>query len=145
MISPSAHTRTQEDIDCYKVEPYVIAADVYGAEPHIGRGGWTWYTGSAGWIYRVAIESILGLSIKGGDTILIQPCIPDDWEGYEISYRDPVSESTYHIKIINPHRCSAKIISATLDLTPIAISENTALIPMRSKKKTHHVIITLGS
>ncbi len=145
MISPSAHTRTQKEIDCYKVEPYVIAADVYGAEPHIGRGGWTWYTGSAGWIYKVAIESILGLSIKRGDTIVIQPCIPDEWEGYEIIYRDPVCDSIYHITIQNPNQCSAKIISATMDLIPLTMINNAAHIPLTSKKETHHVVITMGS
>ena len=65
-----------------RVEPYVVAADVYGEPPHTGRGGWTWYTGSAGWMYRICLESVLGLTLAGGDELRVAPCIPDAWPGF---------------------------------------------------------------
>ncbi len=86
MINPINHGRSESEIAIYKAEPYVIAADVYGAAPHTGRGGWTWYTGSAGWMYQLIIESLLGLHLKG-DTLRIEPCIPDDWKGFSMTYR----------------------------------------------------------
>ena len=73
MLSPITHGRTPEEVEVYRAEPYVIAADVYGVAPHVGRGGWTWYTGSAGWMYRVALESLLGLTIVGGDAARAPP------------------------------------------------------------------------
>ena len=86
-------------IDIYKVEPYVVAADVYTAKGHLGRGGWTWYTGSASWMYRVALESILGFQQRG-DMLFIEPCIPASWKEFTIEYR--VGASTYEITIENP-------------------------------------------
>ena len=75
LINPIYHATTAEEVQRYKVEPYVVCADVYGAAPHTGRGGWTWYTGAASWLYRVAIESILGFQLRG-DTLRVEPCIP---------------------------------------------------------------------
>ncbi|MGY0633058.1 GH36-type glycosyl hydrolase domain-containing protein [Luteimonas sp. A478] len=91
MINPIHHGDTAERIATYKVEPYVVAADVYAVEPHVGRGGWTWYTGSAGWMYRLVVESLLGLRLEG-DTLRLSPCIPPDWPGYRVRYcyRDTV-------------------------------------------------------
>src|SRR5690606_18127338 len=86
MINPLTHGRTPEEVATYKVEPYVVAADVYTAEGQLGRGGWTWYTGSASWLYRVALETILGFT-KRGDTLLLEPRVPGDWPGYTIEYR----------------------------------------------------------
>jgi cellobiose phosphorylase len=86
MINPLTHSRTPEEVATYKVEPYVVAADVYTAEGHLGRGGWTWYTGSASWMYRVGLEGILGL-VKRGDTLAIEPRAPAAWEEYAIDYR----------------------------------------------------------
>jgi cellobiose phosphorylase len=79
MLSPVSHGSTLHDVAVYQVEPYVIAADVYGAEPHVGRGGWTWYTGSAGWYYWVALESVLGFQLINGNTLRVQPRIPHHW------------------------------------------------------------------
>src|SRR4029079_14187531 len=76
MLSPVVRGGTPHGVDVYQVEPYVIAADVYGVAPHVGRGGWTWYTGSAGWMFRVALESILGVTLEHGDTLVLRPCIP---------------------------------------------------------------------
>jgi cellobiose phosphorylase len=86
MINPINHATTQEEVERYKVEPYVMAADVYALSPHIGRGGWTWYTGSAGWMYRLIVESILGLRLEI-DKMFISPRIPSHWESYKIYYR----------------------------------------------------------
>ena len=86
MINPINHGSTREKIDVYKAEPYVMAADIYSREPHIGRGGWTWYTGSASWMYRLIIESILGLDLQI-DRLFFKPCLPPDWEHFKIHYR----------------------------------------------------------
>lgn len=89
MILPVAHTSTREDTDCYKTEPYVAVADIYGEAPHVGRGGWTWYTGSSGWLYRVGLESVLGITLREGNTLQFQPCVPNDWDAYAVRYRLP--------------------------------------------------------
>src|SRR5207244_4039409 len=78
------HAHTRDGVDVYRVEPYVGVADIYGVPPHVGRGGWTWYTGSAGWMFRVALESVLGVTLEGGDTLRVAPCIPDTWSGFKV-------------------------------------------------------------
>ncbi len=90
MINPVHHGRTPAEVAAYKVEPYVVAADVYGVAPHTGRGGWSWYTGSAGWMYRLIIESLLGLQLENdhrGARLRVHPCIPADWQGFSVVYR----------------------------------------------------------
>jgi cellobiose phosphorylase len=99
MISPITHGSGDDRIDVYKVEPYVMAADVYFGEPHQGRGGWTWYTGSAGWMYRLIMESLLGLRVEG-EVLYIEPVLPPDWEGYSLSYRH--RETDYQITVHAP-------------------------------------------
>jgi cellobiose phosphorylase len=96
MINPVNHGKTREKITTYKVEPYVVAADVYAVAPHRGRGGWTWYTGSAGWMYRLILESLLGLRLEV-DKLRFAPCLPSDWESFKIHYR--YRETFYHITI----------------------------------------------
>ncbi|HET6603087.1 MAG TPA: glucoamylase family protein [Xanthomonadaceae bacterium] len=86
MINPVNHGRSARDIETYKVEPYVVAADVYAVPPHVGRGGWTWYTGSSGWMYRLIVESLLGVQ-RQGDSLRLAPCIPGDWDEYVVRYR----------------------------------------------------------
>jgi cellobiose phosphorylase len=100
IINPVNHARSPEEVARYKVEPYVIAADVYALSPHIGRGGWTWYTGSAGWMYRLIIESLLGLRLET-DKLYIEPCIPADWNACKIHYR--YRETMYRITITQIH------------------------------------------
>ena len=101
MINPIEHSKTREAANKYKVEPYVIAADVYGHENLAGRGGWTWYTGSSSWFLKAGIEYILGLRIK--DNILsLEPCISSEWKEYSIKYR--YGESLYNIKVKNPNK-----------------------------------------
>ena len=99
LINPINHTRTHIEYSLYKVEPYVMAADVYSVPPHTGRGGWTWYTGSAGWIYRAGMEFILGFQ-KKGNTLVIDPCIPKKWNEYSISYK--YLNTNFEIRVKNP-------------------------------------------
>jgi cyclic beta-1,2-glucan synthetase len=106
MINPINLARSSEEVARYKVEPYVIAADVYALSPHIGRGGWTWYTGSAGWMYRLIMESILGLRLET-DKLYFEPCIPYDWVSYKIHYR--FRETIYNITFSQLHEDHAKL------------------------------------
>lgn len=94
MINPVNHGKTAEEIAIYRVEPYVLAADVYAREPHAGRGGWTWYTGSAGWMYRLIIESFLGMQ-QYANKLKFAPCVPEEWETFKIHYR--YWNTMYHI------------------------------------------------
>lgn len=99
IINPIEHARTKEASKKYKVEPYVIAADVYGASNLAGRGGWTWYTGSSSWYYKAGIEYLLGLKVEKG-YLIFEPCIPKDWKEYQIQYK--WKESIYNIRVKNP-------------------------------------------
>jgi cyclic beta-1,2-glucan synthetase len=106
MINPVNHTKSPEDVAKYKVEPYVIAADVYALSPHVGRGGWTWYTGSAGWLYRLIVESLLGLRLET-DKLFIEPCLPPDWVTSKINYR--YRETIYRITLTQLHEDKGKL------------------------------------
>jgi cyclic beta-1,2-glucan synthetase len=112
MINPLTHASNEADAKLYTVEPYVVAADVYTAKGHTGRGGWTWYTGSASWMYRVGLEAILGFT-KRGDTLIIDPCVPGDWPGYEIAYRH--GKATYAIAVEDPAGVMREGASVMLD------------------------------
>lgn len=101
MITPIEHARTKEGVKKYKVEPYVISADIYGAQNLLGRGGWTWYTGSSSWYYIAGIQYILGIKIEN-NILRICPCIPKNWEEYEVKLK--YKESIYNIKVINKNR-----------------------------------------
>jgi cellobiose phosphorylase len=100
MINPANHAKSREATATYKVEPYVMAADVYAVAPHTGRGGWTWYTGSAGWMYRLIVESLLGLRLEV-DRLHVKPCLPAHWDALKIHYR--YRETVYHIAITQTH------------------------------------------
>ncbi|MDS1004284.1 glucoamylase family protein [Clostridium sporogenes] len=102
MINPINHTKSYFNCQNYKVEPYVMTADIYDVEPHVGRGGWSWYTGAAAWMYRIGIEGILGLNLKGKDGFYIDPCIPKDWNEYEIIYNR--GSCKYNIKVIRENK-----------------------------------------
>ena len=112
MLNPITHADSPNGVDVYKVEPYVVAADVYTAKGHLGRGGWTWYTGSASWMYRVALESILGFQ-KHGEMLFIEPCIPSSWKEFAIEYR--VGASTYEITVENPDGLENGAVELTVD------------------------------
>ncbi len=101
LLNPINHATTRVSVHRYKVEPYVIAADIYSVSPHVGRGGWTWYTGSAGWMYRAGLESILGFQLQG-NRLRIAPCVPASWPGFEIVFK--YRSSTYEIAVENQGR-----------------------------------------
>jgi cellobiose phosphorylase len=98
LLNPIAHGDSPGHTGVYRVEPYVMAADIYGASPHTGRGGWTWYTGAAGWMYRFVTESLLGLQLET-DLLRFTPCLPPDWNSFKIHYR--YRETFYHITVSN--------------------------------------------
>jgi cyclic beta-1,2-glucan synthetase len=112
ILNPINHASTRAAIHRYKVEPYVVCADVYSSPELVGRGGWTWYTGSAGWMYRTAVEGILGIHLRGG-ILSINPCIPRGWPGFEITYKH--GSSRYRIAVENPRGVSTGVSRATLD------------------------------
>ena len=136
MINPVNHGSTREKIERYLVEPYVMAADIYGAEPHIGRGGWTWYTGSASWMYRLIIESVLGLRLKA-DTLTFSPCVPTEWEYFTIHYR--FRETVYHITFtqITPGGTLCVVVDGEEQIDP--------LITMIDDQQEHFADITIGN
>jgi cyclic beta-1,2-glucan synthetase len=137
MINPLTHADSPEGVATYKVEPYVVAADVYTAEGHLGRGGWTWYTGSASWMYRVGLEGILGFTQRG-DTLLLDPCVPDSWPEYAIEYRH--GKSTYQITVRHPAAMGLRPARVTLDG---AVLEGTG-IPLRDDGVRHTVVVEPG-
>jgi len=112
MLNPITHANSPSAVDVYKVEPYVVPADVYTAKGHLGRGGWTWYTGSASWMYRVALESILGFQQRG-EMLFIEPCIPASWKEFTIEYR--FGASTYEITVENPDGLESGAVELTVD------------------------------
>jgi len=112
MINPIEHTRTKDAVNKYKVEPYVIPADIYGQGNLVGRGGWTWYTGSSSWYYKAGIEYILGLKIEN-EYLSINPCIPKDWKEYQIQYK--YKESIYNIKVKNENNKNYGVTKVLLE------------------------------
>jgi len=139
LINPVNHSSTRAAIHRYKVEPYVVCADVYSAPALIGRGGWTWYTGSAGWMYRTAIEGILGISLRGA-VLRVNPCIPRNWPSFEVTYKH--GSSRYRIAVENPHAVCRGIIRASLDGRDISVSP--CDIALADDGSYHYAKITLG-
>lgn len=136
MINPVTHALSPEAVSVYKVEPYVVAADVYTAEGHLGRGGWTWYTGSASWLYRVGLEAILGFR-KCGDTLVIDPCIPSGWGKFSIEYR--YEGTTYSITVRNPGGVQRGVVATTVD----GVSADGPIQLVRDGGR-REVVVTLG-
>ena len=139
LLNPINHASTRTDVQRYKVEPYVVAADIYSVPPNVGRGGWTWYTGSSGWLYRAGIESILGLRLAG-TTLLLDPVIPASWPRFELAYKH--RSARYHITVENPQRVSRGVSSATLDGN--ALPSGPARVPLADDGATHIVRVILG-
>ncbi|RYG68284.1 protein ndvB, partial [bacterium] len=137
LLNPVNHSRTPEETNTYKVEPYVVAADVYNLEGQVGRGGWTWYTGSCGWMYRVWVEEVLGFK-KRGEKLLIDPAIPDYWPGFKLKYRH--GAALYEIEVKNPDGVERGVASIEMDGKLIRSSE----IILKDDGETHSVVITLG-
>ena len=137
MLNPINHTRTAADVERYKTEPYVVAGDVYARAPHAGRGGWSWYTGAAAWMYRTGLESILGIR-RRGESLSVDPCVPSTWPAYTVEWR--YKTTRYVISVSNPERQSRGILEAFLDGVPI----NAAAVPLVDDGLTHAVGIVLG-
>jgi cyclic beta-1,2-glucan synthetase len=143
MLSPVWHSATAERADIYQTEPYVLAADVYGEPPHVGRGGWTWYTGSAGWMFRVAVESVFGLTIEHGRTLVIKPSISAAWPRCRISYRLPGETTRYEINIENPNGRQAGVTSALLNGSDLAVENAAARVPLVHDGGIQHVTVVI--
>jgi cyclic beta-1,2-glucan synthetase len=139
LLNPINHASTRAGIHRYKVEPYVVCADVYSAPQHVGRGGWTWYTGSAGWMYRTAVEGILGIKVRGA-TLVIDPCIARAWPGFEFTYKHGTSR--YRITVKNPRGVNRGIARATLDGKEL--SGAAGEIQLMDDGSYHYGEITLG-
>ena len=137
ILNPINHTSTRAGVHRYKVEPYVAAADVYAGAPHVGRGGWTWYTGSAGWMYRAGMEWILGFRFRAG-MLVLDPCIPRAWPGFEIRFR--YHAARYEIRVENPNGVMRGVSSVELDGAPVA----GAAIALVDDGATHQVRVVLG-
>ena len=138
MLNPVTHTATPSAVATYKVEPYVVAADVYSSPSHLGRGGWTWYTGSASWMYRVGLEALLGFT-KEGDTLRISPCVPATWGGFSIAYRHGTSH--YEIEVVIADADDAEGLGTWLDGTPLPDDR----IPLVSDGVPHRVRVVVVS
>jgi cyclic beta-1,2-glucan synthetase len=138
LINPINHMRTADGVERYKAEPYVVAADVYAHPMHVGRGGWTWYTGSAGWMYQAAVQALLGLR-RTGATMSINPCIPTVWPEYSLIWR--VGGTRYRFVVSNPDHLSRGVARAQLD----GVDVDAAAIPLVSDGADHEVSILLGS
>jgi cyclic beta-1,2-glucan synthetase len=139
LLNPINHASTRAGIHRYKVEPYVVCADVYSAPPHVGRGGWTWYTGSAGWMYRTAVEGILGIKLRGA-TLVVDPCIPRAWPGFEFTYKHGTSR--YRITVKNPSGVNRGIAHGSLDGKPLTGAAGE--IQLMDDGRYHYGEITLG-
>ncbi len=139
LLNPINHARTRADVLRYKTEPYVVAADIYAVAPHVGRGGWTWYTGSAGWMQRAGIESILGLRVLG-QSLRIDPCIPKAWPGFGILFRH--RSANYDIRVENPRGVSTGVVLAELDGK--APTGDLTLFPLADDGATHLIKVVLG-
>jgi cyclic beta-1,2-glucan synthetase len=137
MLNPVNHARTAGQAAVYRVEPYVVAADISSHPDHAGRGGWTWYTGAAGWMYRIAVEEILGLR-RRGRSFAVDPCIPSAWPGYALVWR--FRGARYEIEVQNPERRSRGIAQAWYDGRPA----DARLLPLADDEGTHRITVVLG-
>jgi cyclic beta-1,2-glucan synthetase len=137
LLNPINHTRTPSDLARYRAEPYVVAGDVYAHPAHAGRGGWTWYTGSASWMYRSGLEAILGLT-QVGSALALNPCIPFAWPGFSVVLR--FGKTTYEIKVENPQSRSRGISEAELD----GVAVDARAIPLLDDGGTHRVRAVIG-
>ena len=145
-LTPIAHTLSPADVARYRVEPYVIAADVYGEPPHTGRGGWTWYTGSAGWLYRVILESLLGFTLRDGSRLRLAPRIPKTWPGFRIHYRLPDGRTEYDIQVHNPQapqRPETPLLTVDDEVIP-APKAGPVEVDLVRDGKAHRVRLVLG-
>ncbi|HLJ92161.1 MAG TPA: glucoamylase family protein [Gemmataceae bacterium] len=137
LLNPIHHTSSAADVERYRVEPYVLAGDVYSQPPHTGRGGWTWYTGSAGWLYRIALETLLGFQLRG-TRLTLNPCIPHHWPGFDITYR--YRSATYVLRVENPNGVEHGVRQVTLDGKELA----DRAVDLADDRQTHEVRVVMG-
>ena len=138
MLNPVNHTRTPAEVATYRVEPYVVAADVYSVAPHVGRGGWTWYTGASGWLYRAGLEAVLGLEIEG-DRLRVHPCLPPDWTFAEVTLTQP--RWRVHVTISAGDSWPRRV--ERIDVDGTATAELTFVTPPPDGDE-HHVHVVMG-
>jgi cyclic beta-1,2-glucan synthetase len=139
LLNPINHAATRAGVHRYKVEPYVVCADVYATAPHVGRGGWTWYTGSAAWMYRAGLEWILGFRVRGA-MLLIDPCVPSTWPGFEMLFH--YHSARYDITVENPRGLTRGV--GRVELDNLTLAGNPARIPLADDGETHRVRVILG-
>jgi cyclic beta-1,2-glucan synthetase len=137
LLNPVRHARDADGVARYKVEPYVVAGDVYGQPPHVGRGGWTWYTGSAAWLFRVALESVLGFRLRGG-RLALEPCLPAGWPGYTLTFRR--GGTTYRIEVEKPAGVERGVRGLSVD----GVEQEGNEFPLASDGGTHVVRVRMG-
>ncbi|MGD8619486.1 MAG: cyclic beta 1-2 glucan synthetase, partial [Gammaproteobacteria bacterium] len=147
MLNPVNHGSQPDDIECYRVEPYVMSADIYATPPHTGRGGWTWYTGAAGWMYRLTVETLLGVQLEV-DKLRITPCIPAHWESYKIHYR--YRGTVYHITVRSAGGKPEYVSRVTVDGTAVEVTDmggtgraQDRIIPLEDDRREHYVEVYL--
>lgn len=138
LLNPINHASTRAGVHRYRVEPYVAAADVYSEPPHVGRGGWTWYTGAAGWMYRAGVEWILGFRLRG-TRLIVDPCVPRAWGAFEITFR--YHSSRYEIRVSNPDGVNRGVLELQVD--GVAVSPDH--IELTDDGSTHHIRVVMGS
>lgn len=137
MINPANRSSTRTGMAAYKVEPYAVAADIYAESPHVRRGGWTWYTGAAGWLYRAGVEFILGLEVRA-DKLSLNPCLPPEWRNAKVHYR--YGDTLYNINIVNPDGVSKGVVHVEMD----GIAMTDKVVVMSDDGVTHTVTIVMG-
>jgi cyclic beta-1,2-glucan synthetase len=138
LLNPINHAAVMAEVSRYRVEPYIMAGDIYSQPPHTGRGGWTWYTGSASWLYRIGLENLLGFH-REGKNLRLEPCIPRDWKEYELIYR--YRSSTYRIRVQNPDAVERGVRTMRLDGQDIA----SGTIELKDDQQDHRVQVVMGT
>ena len=141
LINPVNHALDAEAAEGYRVEPYVLAADVYSVEPYAGRGGWTWYTGSAGWLYRAGLEAILGLR-RHGERLEVRCCLPCDWGSASVRYKH--GDARYDIDIQGEPGQGRVVVECSVDQRPVPVVNGAAMINLDRSAGTHWVNVRLG-
>jgi cyclic beta-1,2-glucan synthetase len=136
-LNPINQSLNLKEANQYRVEPYVVAADVYSTPPHTRRGGWTWYTGSSSWYYRLGVEAILGLELRK-DHFTIKPCIPSTWQGFKLTFKR--EKSIYHIEVKNPHNVETGVKQVILNGETL----DNGKIPLRNDQAEYKIVVNMG-
>mgnify|MGYP001788393902 CR=1 FL=1 len=145
IINPINHSNSAESAAVYKAEPYVVAADVYAVAPHVGRGGWSWYTGSAGWLYRLMLESLLGLQ-RSGDHLMITPVMPASWNSFSMRYRFGATDYQINVERVEPSNAASAYPSTqySLDGSLLTGEQSSLGIALIDDSREHIVLVQIG-